>query len=78
MTATGDIIVDEINNVLLVPNRAIKGTLGEEWVEVLVDEEKKVTEKRLVELGLQNEISSEVKKGLSEGEKIVISGGVLE
>jgi RND family efflux transporter MFP subunit len=78
LTATGDIIVDQIENALLIPNRAIKGTPGDQWVEVLVDEAKKVTEKRSVELGLQNEINSEVISGLTEGDKVVISGGVLD
>jgi len=77
LTATGDIIVDQKEHVLLIPNRAIKGTPGDQWVEVLVDADKKVTEKRSVELGLQNETLSEVKKGLMEGEKVVISGGML-
>jgi len=75
LTATGDIVIDIQEEVLLIPNRAIKGTLGDQWVEVLVDEAKQVTEKRL---GLQNERLSEVKEGLTEGEKVVISGGVLD
>jgi RND family efflux transporter MFP subunit len=75
LTATGDIVVDKRENVLLIPNRAVKGSAGEQWVEVMVDEVKKVTEKRAVTLGLQNERFSEVVEGLKEGEKVVVSGG---
>lgn len=78
LTATGDIIIDIKEEVLLIPNRAVKGTPGDQWVEVLVDEAKQVTEKRSVELGLQNERLSEVITGLTEGEKVVISGGILD
>jgi len=78
LTATGDIVIDIQEEVLLIPNRAVKGTPEDQWVEVLVDEAKQVTEKRSVELGLQNERLSEVKNGLTEGEKVVISGGVLD
>lgn len=74
LTATGDIIVDKHENVLVIPNRAVKGSPGDQWVEVMVDEAKKVTEKRVVKLGLQNETLSEVIDGLKQGEKVVIGG----
>lgn len=74
LTATGDIIVDKHENVLLIPNRAVKGSPGDQWVEVMVDEAKKVTEKRAVTLGLQNERFSEVIDGLKQGEKVVVGG----
>jgi multidrug efflux pump subunit AcrA (membrane-fusion protein) len=74
LTATGDIVVDKRENVLLIPNRAVKGSPGEQWVEVMVNEAKKVTEKRAVKLGIQNERFSEVIEGLKEGEKVVVSG----
>ncbi len=72
LTATADIIVKKHENVLLVPNRSIKGSPGDYWVEVVLDEKTMTTEKRLVELGVQNEQSSEVISGLSEGEKIIV------
>jgi RND family efflux transporter MFP subunit len=72
LTATADIIVEKHENVLLVPNRSIKGSPGDYWVEVVLDEKTMTTEKRPVELGVQNEQSSEVISGLSEGEKIIV------
>jgi len=72
LTATADIIVEKHENVLLVPNRSIKGSPGDYWVEVVIDEEKVTTEKRPVTLGAQNEQLSEVISGLSEGEKIIV------
>ncbi|MBM3149118.1 MAG: hypothetical protein FJZ88_03695 [Chloroflexi bacterium] len=75
LTATGDIIVDKRENVLLIPNRAVKGLPGEQWVEVMVDEAKKVTEKRPIKIGLQNERFSEVIEGLKEDEKVVVDAG---
>jgi RND family efflux transporter MFP subunit len=72
LTATADIIVEKHENVLMIPNRSIKGSPGNYWVDVVIDEEKGTTEKRPVELGAQNEQSSEVVSGLSEGEKIIV------
>jgi len=72
LTATADIIVEAHENILMVPNRSIKGSPGDYWVEVVVDEEKLTTEKRPVELGTQSEGFSEVVSGLSEGERIVV------
>jgi RND family efflux transporter MFP subunit len=72
LTATADIIVEKRENVLLVPNRSIKGSPGNYYVEVVIDEEKVTTEKRPVTLGAQSEQLSEVISGLSEGEKIIV------
>jgi RND family efflux transporter MFP subunit len=72
LTATADIIVEKHENVLLIPNRSIKGSPGNYWVEVVIDEKKVSTEKRPVVLGAQNDQFSEVVSGLSEGEKIIV------
>lgn len=72
LTATADIIVEKHENVLLIPNRAIKGSPGDYWVDVVIDEEELTTEKRPVVLGAQSEGFSEVASGLSEGEKIIV------
>jgi HlyD family secretion protein len=72
LTATADIIVEKHENVLLVPNRSVKGSPGNYYVEVVTDEEKVTTEKRPVTLGAQSEQFSEVISGLSEGEKIIV------
>ncbi|UCH51580.1 MAG: efflux RND transporter periplasmic adaptor subunit [Chloroflexota bacterium] len=72
LTATADIIVEKHENVLLIPNRSIKGSPGDYWVEVVLDEKGMTTEKRPVELGAQNEQFSVVISGLNEGEKIIV------
>jgi len=72
LTATADVIVEKNENVLLIPNRAIKGSPGDYWVDVVIDQEKGTTEKRPVVLGAQNDQSSEVISGLKEGEKIIV------
>lgn len=71
LTATADIIVEKHENVLLVPNGAIKGSPGDYWVEIVIDEATGETEKRQVTLGTQNEYFTEVTSGLEEGEKII-------
>jgi RND family efflux transporter MFP subunit len=71
LTATAYISVDNRKNVLLIPNGAIKGSRGEYWTQVVADEAKDVIEKRLIVLGMQNDQFSEVKSGLTEGEKVI-------
>jgi len=72
LTATANIIVGKNENVLLIPNRSIKGSPGNYYVDVVRDEKTMATEKRPVELGAQNEQFSEVISGLSEGEKVIV------
>ncbi|MBN2463954.1 MAG: efflux RND transporter periplasmic adaptor subunit [Dehalococcoidia bacterium] len=72
LTATADIIVLKHENVLLIPNRSIKGSPGDYWVDVVLDEKTMTTEKRQVELGAQNDRISEVISGLGEGERIIV------
>jgi RND family efflux transporter MFP subunit len=72
LTATADIIIDEYKDILMVPNRAIKGSVGNYWVDVVIDEKKATTEKRPVVIGAQNEQFTEIVSGLSQGEKIIV------
>ena len=72
LTATGDIIIAEHKDILLVPNRAIKGSAGNYWVDVVTDEKKMTTENRLVTLGSQDEQFTEIVSGLSGGEKVIV------
>jgi RND family efflux transporter MFP subunit len=69
MTATAEIIIDRRDNVLLIPNRAIRGTSENPKVIVLVDEQQ---EEREITLGLTDGINTEVLSGLEEGEKVVL------
>lgn len=71
LTATATIIMEKRENVLLVHNQAIKGTAGNYYVEVLVDEKTGKTEKRQVTVGAQNDRLSEITSGLKEGEKVL-------
>jgi RND family efflux transporter MFP subunit len=72
LTATADIIIDERKDVLMVPNRAIKGSVGNYYVDVVTDEEKQIFEKRPVILGAQNDQFTEIMSGLSLGEKVIV------
>ncbi len=72
LTATADIIIDEHKDILLVPNRAIKGSVDNYWVDVVIDEKKVTTEKRPVVTGAQNEQFTEIISGLSQGEKVIV------
>ncbi|MFU8796823.1 MAG: efflux RND transporter periplasmic adaptor subunit, partial [Dehalococcoidia bacterium] len=73
MSATADIIVERRDNVLLVPNRAIRGTRDEPAVRVYIDGQ---VEDRQVVLGLSDGIHTEVVSGLEEGEQVVLPAHV--
>ena len=74
LTATADIVVVKHQNVLLIPNRAVKGLVGDYWVEVVIDEATEEVEKRQVVLGAESGQFSEVISGLEKGEKVVVGG----
>lgn len=69
MTATAQIVTDRRENVLLVPNRAIKGTPGNYQVKIIKNG---VTELRPVTLGISDGKNIEVLSGLIEGEKVIV------
>jgi RND family efflux transporter MFP subunit len=69
MTATAEVIIERRDDVLLIPNRAIRGTSENPIVVVLVDEQE---EEREITLGLTDGINTEVLSGLEEGEKVVV------
>ena len=69
MSATAEIIIDRRDNVLLIPNRAIRGSWDNPWVEVVTDSD---IEEREVSLGMSDGINTEVLSGLEEGEKVVL------
>lgn len=73
MSAAADIIINERNNVLLVPDRAIKHDMhGNPIVFVMVDEQ---IERRSVVIGISDGFQTEIKSGLEEGEIVVIELG---
>jgi RND family efflux transporter MFP subunit len=69
MTATAEVIIERRDDVLFIPNRAIRGTLENPTVLVLVDEQ---VEEREITLGLTDGINTEVLSGLEEGEEVVL------
>ena len=72
LTATADIITGKRDNVLMAPNRAIKGLAGDFWVDVVTNASTAATEKRPVKTGLQNKKYTEIISGLKEGENVLI------
>jgi RND family efflux transporter MFP subunit len=69
MSATAEVIIDHRDDVLLIPNRVIQGTLQNPTVVVLVDGQQ---EERQITLGLSDGTNTEVLSGLEEGEKVVV------
>jgi len=67
MTATAEVIIERRDDVLFIPNKAIRGTWENPTVLVLVDEQ---GEEREIALGLTDGINTEVLSGLEEGEKV--------
>ena len=72
MSATAEVIVERRDDVLLVPNIALRGSWENPTVLVLVDEQ---AEEREIALGLTDGINTEVLSGLEEGEEVVV--GIL-
>jgi multidrug efflux pump subunit AcrA (membrane-fusion protein) len=69
MSATAEVIIERRDDVLLIPNRYIRGTLQNPMVVVLVDGQQ---EEREITLGLTDGINTEVLSGLQEGGKVVL------
>ena len=69
VTVTVSIIVEERNDVLLVPNKAIISRGRETLVQVLKDG---VIEEHAIQTGMSNWQYTEVTSGLSEGEKVIV------
>ena len=71
MTTENNIKIANAKDVLLVSNMAIKKRDGKSFVNVLND--KNQPEPREVEIGVQNDFKTEIKSGLNEGEKVIVS-----
>jgi len=70
MSATADILIERHQNVLLIRNRAIQGSLAQPWVEVVNPDGS--VERREITIGASVGIFTEVLSGLTEGEKVVL------
>lgn len=72
MTANIDVRTAEKDNVIKIPIRAVKTEGTQKYVDVLVDEKNKVTQRKNITTGLEgDEGMVEVTSGLSGGEKVV-------
>ena len=71
MTTENNIKITNAKDVLLVSNMAIQKRDGKSFVNVLND--KNQPEQREVETGIQNDFQTEIKSGLNEGEKVIVS-----
>ena len=72
LTVTVSILVEERNDVLLVPNNAITHRGMDTIVQVLKDG---VVEERSIKTGISDYRNTEVIDGLSEGEEVVVPKG---
>jgi len=70
LTVTVSILVEEKNDVLMVPNRAITYQGREAYVQVVSPDG--TIEARLIQTGISDSQNTEVTSGLSEGEQVVI------
>ena len=71
MTTENNIQIANAKDVLLVSNMAIQKRDGKSFVNVLNN--KNQPEQREVETGVQNDFKTEIKSGLNEGEKVIVS-----
>lgn len=68
MSITASIITDVKQNVLIVPNGALKQSGEFSYVEILKSGKPEQTE---VQIGVANDTETEIKSGLSEGQEVV-------
>lgn len=70
MTTTNTIEVQSVKNVLAIPTTAISSQKGRSFVKVMEGE--KIVEKE-VKIGIRNDVYTEIKEGLQEGEEVVVT-----
>lgn len=71
MTTENNIQIAQAKDVLFVSSMAVQNQNGRYWVHILND--KNEPEAREVEIGVQNDFQTEIKRGLTEGEKVIVS-----
>ncbi|HEX2924599.1 MAG TPA: HlyD family efflux transporter periplasmic adaptor subunit, partial [Chloroflexota bacterium] len=69
MSASLSVEVDRKDNVLVVPNRAVRTVGRNRVVDVMVGEK---TETRTVQVGMSNDQSTQIVSGLQDGDVVVI------
>ena len=70
MTTQNVIYVEDAEDVLVIPALAVKGSTEDEYVEILTEEG---VQRRSIETGISDGLNVEVKKGLDEGEEVIIA-----
>lgn len=70
MTTQNVIYVEDAEDVLVIPALAVKGSAEDEYVEILTVEG---VQRRSIETGISDGLNVEVKKGLDEGEEVIIA-----
>lgn len=68
MTIDASVVTERKDNVILVPNAAIQTQGGQIFAEVM---QNGIPQQVLVELGLSNEVSTEIISGILEGDEVV-------
>ncbi|KLT73615.1 ABC transporter substrate-binding protein [Neisseria arctica] len=71
MTTENSIVVNSVKQVLAVPTLAVKYNHGKAVVRVLGEQNQ--AQEREVVVGLSDGMSTEIKSGLKEGEKVIVS-----
>ena len=71
MTTQNTIEINGVKNVLLVPTLTVKKHNGKSYVSILGADNKAV--EREVTVGLKDSMNTEIKSGLKEGEKVIVS-----
>lgn len=69
MSATVDIEIEGVNNVLILPNSAITERDDKRFTTLIIGEERKEVE---IETGYSDGINTEIVSGLKEGDKVLI------
>ncbi len=70
MTANANVVVDRRDNVLIVPNRAIRASNSQRFVTIQSPDGK--TQEVEVKLGMANDQDTEIVGGLKEGQQVII------
>ena len=75
LSSTARIIVNEERNVLIIPERSIRGTFDNPFVKVL---ENNVVIEKPISLGLSDGVTIAVLKGLKEGDQIIFESEAVQ
>jgi HlyD family secretion protein len=70
MSTSAEIIIEQYEDILLIPNRAIRGSLDSPWVEIITADG--TVEQRQITTGVSDGSSTEIISGLKEGDEVVL------